>query len=331
MLKKNLLLIGCGNHGERLLRLLEKKRINILVLEKDNKKILNLKRKYPQINLFQDKSQLLREYKGKIDFSVVSNWAIDHYSYILFSSELGCKKVFVEKPLVASINEINKLKKLFSKNFIIVPSQYTHFLDTKKKLKNMEKKYKLKNLNYISCTGGAKGFVNNGIHNLDIAIQAFGTIPTRGTGHIKPDRINPRNNSLDYFEGSIVYEFPKDKIFHLSFKNTSMLDSSYQFQWDYGRLIVRSDNSFFIEHIKDVTKRALPKTRTTVGNFIEGENFFGEYLEALNLNLDYFLSDAISYQDYKEFFFSKLDTLSILYYSMSEASKYKKNTRWKVS
>ena len=66
MLKKNLLLIGCGNHGERLLRLLEKKRINILVLEKDNKKILNLKRKYPQINLFQDKSQLLREYKGKI-------------------------------------------------------------------------------------------------------------------------------------------------------------------------------------------------------------------------------------------------------------------------
>ena len=62
---------------------------------------------------------------------------------------------------------------------------------------------------------------------------------------------------------------------------------------------------FFIEHIKDVTKRALPKTRTTVGNFIEGENFFGEYLEALSLNLDYFLSDAISYQDYKEFFFSK--------------------------
>ena len=104
-MKSNYLIIGCGNHGSRILDIFVKKKLPVVVVEKNQERIVELKILYSSNHqiIFVDSLE-----KGLVHLNdryscVLSNWANDRFSELIRLKNNGCNKVFLE---VASNNLI---------------------------------------------------------------------------------------------------------------------------------------------------------------------------------------------------------------------------------
>ena len=138
-MKSNYLIIGCGNHGSRILDIFVKKKLPVVVVEKNQERIVELKILYSSNHqiIFVDSLE-----KGLVHLNdryscVLSNWANDRFSELIRLKNNGCNKVFLEKPFASSIKDLDKINNLFSKNFVLVPSLPQNFSDFHVNIKNL--------------------------------------------------------------------------------------------------------------------------------------------------------------------------------------------------
>ena len=103
------------------------------------------------------------------------------------------------------------LKKLFSKNFLIVPSLPQNFSLLYPNLEKLKDRYKLEELNYISFLGGAKGLINNGIHYLDSSMKLIDSNIVRYFGQVNRSKINPRKSQAYFYDGNLTFSFKNNK------------------------------------------------------------------------------------------------------------------------
>ena len=319
------LIVGCGNHGERILKILIKKNLNIVVYEKNTQTKDKLVKKYKSFKniTFIDSLSEINQLMKKNYNSIISNWASERFQTLKFLHQNGCKRIFLEKPFAANLEETLKVEKLFSKNFEIIPSLPKNFSPFILNLNKLIEKYKLGDLNYIVHVSGAKGFINNGIHYLDSSIKLIDSKLEKVYGEISRSKINPRKREAFYYEGNATFRFKNKKIINIIMSNNSMMNTTSIFNFKFGTVTLNEDGTGKLDYVNS-KNRSNPITRTTSDKAVELNNFFGDYLNSLEKNLMFFLNEQDS-QKIKSYFKSSILSQRYLYEAVHELSKTDKN------
>ncbi len=107
------LVFGVGYIGkfypEIMLDKLGFKQEQVIVIDIDEDKLRKVKKLYPKISVFTDTASL-QKYKAKQAFVLVNT--PNHYEVLYQCKILGIENVFVEKPLVYTLEELKEVKKL---------------------------------------------------------------------------------------------------------------------------------------------------------------------------------------------------------------------------
>tara|TARA_B100001778_G_C18579736_1_gene626850 strand:- start:548 stop:1552 length:1005 start_codon:yes stop_codon:yes gene_type:complete len=319
------LLIGCGNHGERLLKILVSRKLITVVCETNKQRLIELKNKYRDVECltFVNSLENIEKLLDQNFKSIVCSWASERLETLKFLKKKGCSRVYLEKPFASNIDELNKVKKLFSKNFLIVPSLPQNFSPLYSNLENLKNKYKLGELNYISFLGGAKGLINNGIHYLDSSLKVIESNIVRYYGEVNRSKINPRKNQAHFYEGNITFSFKNNRYINIIMTNNSMLDTTTIYNFKFGKLILNEDGNGNLEYINFKNRENLI-TRTSNDKSVHVSDFFGDYLKSLEKNFVFFLKEN-KYQKINNFFQSSMLSQEKLYKAIHSLSKIQKN------
>lgn len=162
----------------------------LLICEKNRKKILELKKKFPKIKITRNENEIFKN--KEINLVSIASYDEDHYNQIIKSIKNN-KNIIVEKPMCLKLNELKKINNLlikkknvyFLSNLVLrVNSRFLYF----KKMINKDKIYYLEadydwgrvhklyewraNQKNYSITLGA------GIHMIDLAMWILNDRPT---------------------------------------------------------------------------------------------------------------------------------------------------------
>ncbi len=111
-----ILVIGCGSIGQRHIKnLLKIGGVTILAFDTDKKKLKQVKKITPRVNISSELDSLWNE-KPKVCF-VTTPTAL-HLKYALLTAARGCH-LFMEKPLAASLKDVNSLLNLVKRRKLI--------------------------------------------------------------------------------------------------------------------------------------------------------------------------------------------------------------------
>ncbi len=287
--RKKLLIYGCGVHGERLLKLLLKFDLSISIYEPQTERGEFLQQTYPDLNIHNDLIDVENDSKKETyEYACVLNWGPDHYQSVEYLKKIGTKKVFIEKPLVTSREELNLIKNLFSENFQIYSNLPRKYSNLEKKFFEFNKHYNLTGPYQIIVHAGAKGIVTTGIHYIDIANQAFSSLPEKVFGFGDSLKINPRNKEFDYWGGVLSWNYSNNRSLTIGFNNKSKMDTHIEIYFDFAKLSIDEDGNGFIEVIEG---RETPITRVSYGEKFEQKDFFGDYLELFETLLGEFIGN----------------------------------------
>ena len=302
-MKSNYLIIGCGNHGSRILDIFVKKKLPVVVVEKNQERIVELKILYSSNHqiIFVDSLEKGLAHLNDRYSCVLSNWANDRFSELIRLKNNGCNKVFLEKPFASSIKDLDKINNLFSKNFVLVPSLPQNFSDFHVNIKNLIEKYDLGDLNYIIHFGGAKGLMNNGIHYLDTSLKFINSELVKTVGFIDTANINPRNKESYFYDGNIIFKFKDGKSINISMSNQSMMNNYTIYNFKFGNIILNEDDLGYLNFIKK-SNRELPITRTRLDETVILKNIYGNFLEYFEKNINFFIyeKDIKKFKNYFE-------------------------------
>ena len=277
-MNSNYLIIGCGHHGSRILDIFVKKRLPVVVVEKSQNRIVELKTLHSSNNqiTFVNSLENALPYLNDKYSCVLSNWANDRFSELTRLKNNGCRKVFIEKPFASSIKDLDKINNLFSKNFVLVPSLPQNFSDFYINVKNLIKKYDLGDLNNIIHFGGAKGLMNNGIHYLDTSLKFVKSELIKTVGFVDTANINPRNNESYFYDENIIFKFKDGKSINISMSNQSMMNYYSIYNFKFRNIILNENDSGYLNFINK-SNRGLPVTRTRLDETVGIKNIYGNF------------------------------------------------------
>ena len=176
--------------------------------------------------------------------AVISNWGNQHFSTLLDLKKFGISKFFIEKPVANALYQIdNLLDMVKNKEINFVAGFGWRHSGLPDKIKEISTSYLGGIPQSISMAGGAYGVVTNGIHYLDIAISVFDSNPLSVFSDLKNDKINPRSNELDFWQGVSIWSFPDNKKLIISASNQSSVSPLVEIICPKGKIIINEDMS----------------------------------------------------------------------------------------
>jgi predicted dehydrogenase len=177
------------------------------------------------------------------DLCVIANWGPDHFQCFESLEKIGCKKFIIEKPLVSSLEDLDKIKNLKSeKNLEIFMNTPWIYSPIKSRLSEIQRDFSLGKILNLSVTGGAKCLVTNGIHYLALTIHLFEESPQFVWGKCKSSTINPRSKSFLFLEGTFNFDFGNMKFLNINFSNSSKIQAHFNIIFENGIGILDGDN-----------------------------------------------------------------------------------------
>jgi predicted dehydrogenase len=230
------LLIGFGSIGRRHLRELSSRSKEVIVYD--------LKNSFPEIieevgnaSFCSDWNSISLNHKD-IDFSVISTWGPNHLQQLKNVESLGVKSVLIEKPLAASLQDIqvieqitkNKQMRLFE-NFHF---RYSYF---KSAVQKLEHDFNLGSLIQFNISGGAKCIATTGIHYLDLCEWILECRPESVVSDLKFSYINPRSSTLRIYEGLAKWNYPSGASLTMNFTNESYADAVIEIVWKNAKAV----------------------------------------------------------------------------------------------
>ena len=113
MKKFNVGIIGLGIGEQHLIGFLNSRLVNsISICDKDKKKIMKIKKKYPIERIYKNAELMLKD--KQIDIISIASYDDCHFNQIKLALENN-KHVFCEKPICQNLNELNIIEKLLKK------------------------------------------------------------------------------------------------------------------------------------------------------------------------------------------------------------------------
>lgn len=245
-MSRNVLIIGLGSIGTYHMKKLRQIGLTVYAVDSD-------KSKKSLCEFYYEK---IEEIPNEIffEFAVVSNWAPDHLRTIKKLNRVGIKNILAEKPLCVSLYEIDQINSLVNTEKMNLVSHFqwswSIFLE---KLKKYQTKLEIGSITSIQVFGGAKCIVTNGIHFLSLAQILFEESIVSISANLDSQKINPRGNKFDFFEGTACWKFSGNKYLTISFTNNSHVSLKCVLIGKFGTFEI-SDNNLFANLIKTVDR-----------------------------------------------------------------------------
>ena len=275
----NILIIGLGSIGKKHLEILSGKRFNFYVVDPSPqiKDYLIPFTKTENIEYFETLEIFVS--KGiKPDITTISNLGPQHYSAFEIVQSLGCKKIFIEKPLASRIIDVNNIIEI-SRNKKIdlrmnLPLSKSNFID---KIKKIQIDHNLGSVESVIVFGGAKCLITIGVHYLALSSRIFGGPPINCWSKMKSDQINPRSANLKYFEGVACLHYKDNRNLIINFSNSSSNQAYMVLNFERGyamiegeKISVKKIDESDLKRIDKPTRTFFAKLNHTQDNIFEG-------------------------------------------------------------
>ena len=245
-----LIIVGLGSIGKRHAEYFHSSNAVMLFIDPSDE-VKNWKKK-----TFKNNCQLFKSINSaesfikKSDlpkFGIISNWGTQHYDSVLSLLSLGVKKFFIEKPIANSIYKIDQLLNLSLENNINYICGFTwRYSGLYEKINEIARNKLGGSPVIINYTGGAFGIVTNGIHYLDLTISLFDAYPKKITSCLGSSSINPRSDDLEFYDGTAVFEFEKNRRLILNASNDSSVSPTAEIICPQGKIKINEDMSLTI-------------------------------------------------------------------------------------
>jgi len=174
------------------------------------------------------------------DIAVIANWGPDHLGSFEICLGLGFKNFVLEKPLTSSLTDLIKLRTLIkTRNVNVLVNQGWESEKLGIRIRKLGFNLDLGEPVAMFVSGGARCISTAGSHNIHLALGVFDSVPIEMMGHLKDDRINPRNSELAYYEGTYSIIFEQGQRLSMSYSNKSSVQGRVEIYWRdaYGELI----------------------------------------------------------------------------------------------
>lgn len=232
MANSRALLVGCGSIGKKHLQEMLVLFDEIVVVDINEEALAwAVTEGAGKVSTATSLDAVLAEFTP-FDVATVANWGPDHVPTIRALQAKGQKNFVVEKPLSDSIADardiLSEVERAGGKLWINLTRRFSGLPAG---ILKIAAEHNLGELKGVTVTGGARCIATNGIHYLDLATVLFGSSPVSVTADLESQNINPRHESLAFYEGSVNYNYAGGKRFNCIFLNQSAVTENVRFYW----------------------------------------------------------------------------------------------------
>ena len=277
-MSKSALLVGCGSIGKKHLQEMLPKFDHVVVVDISEDALTWAIEEGARVGgatvaVARSVAEVLPQ--APFHVATVANWGPDHVPTIRALQGAGQKNFVVEKPLADSIADardiLAEVERGGGKLWINLTRRYSGLPQG---ILDVAAKHNLGELTGVTVTGGARCIATNGIHYLDLATVLFGSLPISVTADLATQNINPRHESLAFYEGSVNYNYAGGKRFNCVFLNQSAVTENVRFYWrdaegemmPNGDFALRLRNPAEIEQYPAVTRTGYALNEVFRGN-----------------------------------------------------------------
>jgi predicted dehydrogenase len=221
--------------------------------------------------------------------AVIASWGPHHFAAITQLVNLGVQKVFCEKPLATSLQQLQSIRAMCIEHKVA----FTVGLHLRYRgIVEFIQQTALKHLGGPPSTmvvdGGARCLATNGSHWLDLAIAVFQESPRMALASVVGDHINPRSDTLEFWQGSAVWDFPGNRRLTISYDNQSSVHESVVVYAPQG--VIEIDSDFQVRaFVRSKIEVDADSRVTRVGNVVRSRpvaEFITDFSEVLSVQLD---------------------------------------------
>ena len=262
------LLVGCGSIGKKHLQELLPVFDSVTVVDINEDSLSWAKTEgNGRVATFNSLDAVSAEISNSpFDIAVIANWGPDHVKTIRELLSFGQRNFVSEKPLADSIADVraigDEVRSVGGKLWINLTRRFSGLQAGIEKLATQ---HNLGSLQSINVVGGARCFATNGIHYLDFANFMFGERAETVMADLATQNINPRHESLAFYEGTAVYKYSDCRRFTISLNNASSINEYAQLLWCDAEGVL-SPNGDFVLRLRDADEIAKYPSVTRTGN-----------------------------------------------------------------
>jgi predicted dehydrogenase len=158
--------------------------------------------------------------------AVISHLAPDHFDAYTMLVDAGIRHIVCEKPISDSLLTGRAMvDRAVQENIRLTVGFPRRFLNTAKVINAVAESELGGPPSALVIHCGAKCLITFGAHFGDLAVDVFESPPLRVAGFGRSQPINPRRKDLGYWEGSLSWEFTKNRYLSMTFTNQSSVQS----------------------------------------------------------------------------------------------------------
>jgi predicted dehydrogenase len=221
--------------------------------------------------------------------AVIASWGPHHFEAFSRLVQSGVRRVFCEKPLATSLQQIRTMNSISKEHSV----QVTAGLHLRYRgMSEFIQRISVERLGGKPTTfvvdGGARCLATTGSHWIDFAIAVFGASPKSVIASLRSAPINPRSETLQYWDGVAVWEFPQGQRATITYDNASSVHERARFYASAG--VVEIDTSLTVRVFqRDPNEVAADRRVIRVGE-VRRDELVGEFIpdlgEVLSVQLD---------------------------------------------
>jgi hypothetical protein len=176
--------------------------------------------------------------------AVISHLAPDHFDAYTMLANAGVRHIVCEKPISDSLLTGRAMvDRADRENIRFTVGFPRRFLNTAKEINAAAESELGGPPSAFVIHGGAKCLITFGAHFVDLAVDVFGSPPLRVSGFGSSQPINPRRKDLGYWEGSLSWEFTKNRYLSITFTNQSSVQAIGVLYAPYGTMSLLPNGS----------------------------------------------------------------------------------------
>jgi len=242
------LLIGAGSVGKRHAAVMANRYPRLVVVDVNEDALKWARDQFPNVTLT---ARLLDELASDIaahahqTTAVIASWGPSHYEAFVKLVDLGVRKVFCEKPVAVSLQQLQHMRKLCIDHKVrFTAGLHLRYRGIPSLVNDIARSHLGGRPTSMVVDGGARCVATNGTHWLDLAAAIFGSAPVSVTADLNSAPVNPRSPSLMYWGGTASWEFPDGARLSINYDNASSVHERVRVYSRNG--VVDIDSSFNI-------------------------------------------------------------------------------------
>lgn len=256
-------LIGYGSIGRYHARILAERSDGMAVVEIDEAASEAARSDFPHAAVSGSLSELSNAgWPWERTLAVIATWGPSHAALFEQLAELGVRRVLCEKPLANSISAGGKMLRLAREHRIALGvHQRFRYIGLVPAIRELAARWELGEPVAIVVSGGAMCLVTNGIHYIDLAGQLFGSPPRAVVSTAIGVQMNPRSKSLNYYGGTAVWSYDREREAVISFTNSASLRAITSIYFPHGVIELRPTLEVTVRR-RPLKEVEVPITRT---------------------------------------------------------------------